>query len=69
MNIDEPGRLVDFIASSLPSLSTPDKQDTLETLDINVRLDKINQHLAKRIIRMLEDTEGKGSEENSDTST
>ena len=32
MNIDEPGRLVDFIASSLPSLSTPDKQDTLETL-------------------------------------
>ncbi len=31
MNIDEPGRLVDFIASSLPSLSTPDKQDTLET--------------------------------------
>jgi len=37
MNIDEPGRLVDFIASSLPSLSTPDKQDTLETLDIRVR--------------------------------
>src|SRR5450755_1542458 len=25
MNIDEPGRLVDFIASSLPSLSTADK--------------------------------------------
>src|ERR1700730_18090730 len=34
MNIDEPGRLVDFIASSLPSLSTPDKQDTLETTDV-----------------------------------
>ncbi len=49
MNIDEPGRLVDFIASSLPSLSTPDKQDTLETLDINVRLEKINQHLAKEL--------------------
>ena len=31
MNIDEPGRLVDFIASSLPSLSTPDKQEMLET--------------------------------------
>src|SRR6476469_10412564 len=29
MNIDEAGRLVDFIASSLPSLSTPAKQDTL----------------------------------------
>ena len=49
MNIDEPGRLVDFIASSLPSLSTPDKQDTLETLDIRVRLEKINQHLAKEL--------------------
>src|SRR6201998_765513 len=49
MNIDEPGRLVDFIASSLPSLSTPDKQDTLETLDIRIRLEKINQHLAKEL--------------------
>src|SRR5580658_4677480 len=49
MNIDEPGRLVDFIASSLPSLSTPDKQDTLETLDIHARLEKINQHLAKEL--------------------
>src|SRR5689334_24349640 len=49
MNIEEPGRLVDFIASSLPSLSTPDKQDTLETLDVNVRLEKINQHLAKEL--------------------
>ncbi len=38
MNIDEPGRLVDFIASSLPSLSTPDKQDTLETTDVRARL-------------------------------
>src|SRR5450755_4571607 len=49
MNIDEPGRLVDFIASSLPSLSTADKQDTLETLEIHVRLEKINQHLAKEL--------------------
>ena len=49
MNIDEPGRLVDFIASSLPSLSTPDKQDTLETIDVRVRLEKINQHLAKEL--------------------
>ena len=38
MNIEEPGRLVDFIASSLPSLSTADKQDTLETTDVRVRL-------------------------------
>src|SRR3954465_12348912 len=49
MNIDEPGRLVDFIASSLPSLSTPDKQDTLETTDVRVRLEKVNQHLAKEL--------------------
>src|SRR5437879_8914475 len=31
MNIDEPGRLVDFIASYLPSLATRAKQDLLET--------------------------------------
>src|SRR3982075_2097911 len=49
MNIDEPGRLVDFVASSLPSLSTPDKQDTLETTDVRTRLEKVNQHLAKEL--------------------
>jgi len=49
MNIEEPGRLVDFIASSLPSLSTADKQDTLETSDVRIRLEKINQHLAKEL--------------------
>src|SRR6202166_377391 len=49
MNIEEPGRLVDFIASSLPSLSTADKQETLETSDVRVRLGKINQHLAKEL--------------------
>ena len=49
MNIDEPGRLVDFVASSLPSLSTRDKQEILETPDVYLRLDKINQHLAKEL--------------------
>jgi ATP-dependent Lon protease len=49
MNIDEPGRLVDFVASSLPSISTRDKQEILETPDIFLRLDKINQHLAKEL--------------------
>src|SRR5438067_1821217 len=48
-NIEEPGRLVDFIASSLPSLSTKDKQEILETSDIKIRLDKVNQHLAKEV--------------------
>ncbi len=49
MNIEDPGRLVDFVASSLPSLSTPDKQDILETIDVRARLEKINQHLAKEL--------------------
>src|SRR5512140_904961 len=49
MNIEEPGRLVDFIGSSLPSLSTADKQDALETTDVRVRLEKINQHLANEL--------------------
>src|ERR1039457_7210243 len=48
-NIDDAGRVVDFIVSSLPSLSTRDKQDVLETPDVNVRLEKINQHLAKEL--------------------
>src|ERR1700716_2901230 len=49
INIEEPGRLVDFVASSLPSLSTADKQDTLETTDVRTRLEKVNQHLAKEL--------------------
>src|SRR5215471_3240177 len=49
MNIEEAGRLVDFIASSLPSLSTKEKQDLLESQDVRVRLEKINQHLAKEL--------------------
>jgi ATP-dependent Lon protease len=49
INIDEPGRLVDFIASSLPFLSTKDKQEILETSDVTRRLQTINQHLAKEL--------------------
>ena len=49
MNIDEPGRLVDFIASSLPFLATDDKQELLETPDVALRLERINKHLAKEI--------------------
>ncbi|MFZ0704705.1 MAG: endopeptidase La [Candidatus Korobacteraceae bacterium] len=48
-NIDDAGRMVDFIGSSLPSLSTRDKQDVLETPDVTVRLEKVNQHLAKEL--------------------
>src|SRR5438270_323802 len=49
INVDEPGRLVDFIASSLPFLSTKDKQEILETSDVARRLQTINQHLAKEL--------------------
>jgi ATP-dependent Lon protease len=48
-NIDEPSRLVDFVASSLPFLTTDDKQQLLETPGIGTRLQLLNQHLAKEI--------------------
>jgi len=49
INIDEPGRLSDFIASSLPFLTTGDKQELLETPSVTARLERINQHLAKEL--------------------
>jgi ATP-dependent Lon protease len=48
-NIDDPSRLVDFVSSSLPFLTTDDKQSLLETASIIERLDKLNKHLAKEI--------------------
>jgi ATP-dependent Lon protease len=48
-NIDEPSRLVDFVASSLPFLTTDDKQQLLEKAEIETRLELLNQHLAKEI--------------------
>src|SRR5271166_5452624 len=47
LNIEDPGRLVDFIASSLPFLATTDKQELLETPDVLLRMERINKHLAK----------------------
>jgi len=47
LNIEDPGRLVDFIASSLPFLATTDKQELLETPDVFLRMERINKHLAK----------------------
>src|ERR1044071_1909755 len=49
INIEEPGRLEDFVASSLPFLSTKDKQEILETPDVSHRLQAINHHLAKEL--------------------
>jgi ATP-dependent Lon protease len=48
-NIEEPSRLVDFVASSLPFLTTDDKQQLLETPSIMDRLEFVNKHLAKEI--------------------
>ncbi len=48
-NITEPGRLADFIASSLTTISTPVKQEVLETLDIRTRMDNLNRILIKEL--------------------
>jgi ATP-dependent Lon protease len=46
-NIQDPSRLADFIAASLPSLTTPQKQEMLETLDVRARLERLNKVLVK----------------------
>ena len=48
-NIAEPGRLADFIASSLSTISTAVKQEILETLDIRTRMDSLNRILIKEL--------------------
>ncbi len=46
-NIEDPGRLVDFVASSLPFLTTDDKQQLLEAPSVAERLEQLNKLLAK----------------------
>jgi ATP-dependent Lon protease len=48
-NITEPGKLADFIASSLATIGTPIKQEVLETLDIRARMDSLNRILIKEL--------------------
>jgi ATP-dependent Lon protease len=48
-NITEPGRLADFIASSLTTIGTSVKQEVLETLDIRTRMDNLNRILIKEL--------------------
>ena len=43
-NITDPGKLADFIASSLATIGTPIKQEVLATLDIRARMDSLNRH-------------------------
>jgi len=49
MNIDDPGRLSDFITANLPSLSTTEKQELLESLDLQARLDRLHRPLAREL--------------------
>ena len=48
-NITDPGKLADFIASSLATLGTAVKQEVLETLDIRARTDSLNRLLIKEL--------------------
>ena len=48
-NITDPGKLADFIASSLTTIGTPVKQDVLATLDIRARMDSLNRLLIKEL--------------------
>jgi ATP-dependent Lon protease len=49
MNIIEPGKLADFIAPSLTTISTAIKQEVLETLDVRARMDSLNRILIKEL--------------------
>ncbi len=49
VNITDPGRLADFIASSLATISTAVKQEVLETLDVRARMDALNRILIKEL--------------------
>ena len=48
-NITDPGRLADFIASSLTTITTSVKQEVLETRDVRARLDTLNRVLIKEL--------------------
>lgn len=48
LNIDEPGRLADFIASTLEG-PVPTRQDILETLNVEERLQKVSILLSKEL--------------------
>ena len=48
-NITDPGKLADFIASSLATIGTPIKQEILSTLDVRARMDALNRILIKEL--------------------
>jgi ATP-dependent Lon protease len=48
-NIDDPGRLADFIAGTLPSLSTLLRQELIETPSVRKRLEMLVRELSKEL--------------------
>jgi ATP-dependent Lon protease len=48
-NITDPGKLADFIASSLATIGTPVKQEILSELDVRARMDALNRILIKEL--------------------
>jgi ATP-dependent Lon protease len=49
LNIDDPGRLADFIAGMLPSLNTLIKQELLETASVRKRLESLTREMSKEL--------------------
>jgi len=49
LNIDDPGRLADFIAGTLPSLSTLLRQELIETPSVRKRLEILIRELSKEL--------------------
>ncbi len=49
LNIEDPGRLADFIAGMLPSLNTMIKQELLETASVRKRLETLIRELSKEL--------------------
>jgi len=49
LNIEDPGRLADFIAGTLPSLSTLLRQELIETPSVRKRLEMLIRELSKEL--------------------
>ena len=48
-HITEAGRLADWVAGTLPSLSPPERQQLLEQTDAQTRLNEIHRHLTREL--------------------
>ncbi len=49
MNIEDPGKLSDFIAGTLPSLTTLVRQELIETANVRKRLEMLTRELSKEL--------------------